>query len=167
MGSARRDAFTPSASPKASSAPFPWPMRPGTWRFSMKGSPGASATWRTWPWMRRAGWSSPSITAPDLSVFPINSDGRLGAISSYIEQTGPPGPNPTRQSQAHPHSVTLSSDNRFAIICDLDWTGCTSIASTPSERRWWRTIPLSHGCPRLGPRHSAFFPRRPLFVRAQ
>lgn len=55
----------------------------------------------------------------DVASFPLMGDGRLGERTSFIPQVGPPGPNPKRQDKPHPHSVTLSPDNRFAFVADL------------------------------------------------
>ena len=55
-----------------------------------------------------------------VAVFPVSNDGRLLDASSYVREAGPgSGVNPERQEAPHPHSIELSSDNRFAIAVDL------------------------------------------------
>lgn len=52
------------------------------------------------------------------AVFPIDDDGALQPACCFIQHEGS-GPNRQRQEMAHAHSVTLSSDNRFAYVADL------------------------------------------------
>jgi 6-phosphogluconolactonase len=90
-----------------------------------------------------------------VASFPILPDGRLGARTSLITQTGKLGPNTKRQDKPHPHSVTFSKDNRFAYVCDLGLdriyhyridlaaATLTPAAETPTT-------------PGAGPRHSKF-----------
>lgn len=53
-----------------------------------------------------------------VSVFPLNEDGSIAGISQLI-QHGPPSVVHKNQDAAHPHYVAISSDNRFAWVCDL------------------------------------------------
>jgi 6-phosphogluconolactonase len=64
-------------------------------------------------WLLAANYGSGSV-----AVFPIQADGVLGEISSFVEHKGQ-GPNHERQESAHAHSTTLTPDNRFVIIADL------------------------------------------------
>jgi len=57
--------------------------------------------------------------AGSVCAWPIAGDGSLGARSALLSDRGPPGPNHVRQSGPHAHSVTLSPDNRFVLVCDL------------------------------------------------
>ncbi|MBX7172237.1 MAG: lactonase family protein [Pyrinomonadaceae bacterium] len=54
----------------------------------------------------------------NVSVYPIEKDGNLGASVSLVQHSGT-GPNKDRQEAAHAHSITLSPDNHFAYACDL------------------------------------------------
>jgi len=54
-----------------------------------------------------------------VCVFPILAGGALGPRSSFFQHSGPPGPDRSRQSHPVPHSVAISPDNRFALVCDL------------------------------------------------
>jgi 6-phosphogluconolactonase len=50
--------------------------------------------------------------------FAINSDGSIGARTSFDQHTGS-SINPERQPSPHPHEVVLSPDNRFLFVPDL------------------------------------------------
>jgi len=89
--------------------------------------------------------------------FPIEPDGRLGARASLIPQTGPLGPNRVRQDAPHPHSVTLSPDNRFAFVADLGLDRVFSYRLAPKDGTIARNEPASAAiAPGAGPRHSKF-----------
>ncbi|HYC71649.1 MAG TPA: lactonase family protein [Opitutaceae bacterium] len=60
-----------------------------------------------------------SYSGGQVASFPIGPDGRLGPRAAWLAPTGELGPNRQRQDKPHPHSVTLSPDNRFAYVCDL------------------------------------------------
>lgn len=91
-----------------------------------------------------------------VASLPIRADGTLGPPGSVIQHTGS-SVNPTRQSSPHIHSVTLSPDNRFVLVCDLgldkiftyrlDPAGATLAPGTP---------PFVATAPGSGPRHAAF-----------
>lgn len=52
-----------------------------------------------------------------VAAMAIRADGTLGE-PSLTPHSGR-GTHPTRQERPHPHSVTLSPDNRFVVVCDL------------------------------------------------
>jgi 6-phosphogluconolactonase len=54
----------------------------------------------------------------NVTGFPIEKDGKLGASVSLAQHTGF-GPNKDRQEAAHAHSITLDRNNRFAFAADL------------------------------------------------
>src|SRR5215213_1766226 len=54
----------------------------------------------------------------NVSVYPVEKDGRLGASVDLAQHTGI-GPNKDRQEAAHAHSITLDRNNRFAFAADL------------------------------------------------
>ncbi len=54
----------------------------------------------------------------NVSVYPIEKDGRLGASTDLAQHTGF-GLNKDRQEAAHAHSITLDRNNRFAFAADL------------------------------------------------
>jgi len=92
-----------------------------------------------------------------VCALPIGPDGRLGDPATLIEHRGPLGPNQARQNTSHPHSTTLSPDNRFALVCDLGLDRIlvyrldpTKAALTPNQPPFG-TAPAG-----AGPRHSKF-----------
>jgi 6-phosphogluconolactonase len=60
-----------------------------------------------------ANFGSSSVT-----VFRINDDGSIGEQTAFMKHIGS-GRDPAFQSKAHPHSIDVSPDNRFAIVSDL------------------------------------------------
>jgi 6-phosphogluconolactonase len=92
-----------------------------------------------------------------VAVAPVNRDGTLGAVVSFVQQTGS-GPSP-RQAGPHAHSFNVTPDNRYAVAADLGAdklfvyrfnaaTGSLSAANPPS-------LALDAGA---GPRHLSFHP---------
>jgi 6-phosphogluconolactonase len=59
-----------------------------------------------------------NYTGGSVAVFPIEADGRLGEATSFVQHTGH-GSDPKRQEGPHAHSISLSPDNRFAMVDDL------------------------------------------------
>jgi 6-phosphogluconolactonase len=95
----------------------------------------------------------------NVSVYPIEKDGKLGASVDLAQHTGI-GPNKDRQEAAHAHSITLDRNNRFAFAADLgidklmiyrfdDKTGKLK----PNEAQ-----PFYQTKPGAGPRHFSFHP---------
>lgn len=95
----------------------------------------------------------------NVSVFPIEKDGKLGASVDLAQHSGT-GPNKNRQEAPHAHSVILSPDNRFGFVGDLgidkvmiyrfdDKTG----KLTPNENQ-----AFSQTKPGAGPRHFTIHP---------
>jgi 6-phosphogluconolactonase len=68
---------------------------------------------KTGRYVLMANFGSSSVT-----VLKINSDGSLGEETAFMKHVGH-GRDPSFQSQAHPHSIDVSPDNRFAIVSDL------------------------------------------------
>ena len=90
--------------------------------------------------------------------LPIDRDGSLGEHTSAVQHEGS-SVNAARQDSAHPHSINLDSENRFAFVCDLgldrtmiyrfDTATGTLAPNEPSN------VPATPGA---GPRHFAFHP---------
>ncbi len=94
-----------------------------------------------------------------VCAFPIGADGSLGARSALIDHKGraPLGPNRDRQAQAHAHSVTLSPDNRFALVCDLGLDRVFIYRIDPAAASLVpNDPPYAVAPPGSGPRHSKF-----------
>jgi len=108
---------------------------------------------RTGKWVLVANYNSGSIAA-----LPIHADGTLGEASSFIQHHGS-SVNPQRQQGPHAHFITISADNRFAIVCDLGLDevlvyrfDATHGTLTPNDP------PYAKVDPGAGPRHFAFHP---------
>jgi 6-phosphogluconolactonase len=88
-------------------------------------------------------------------VLPIEADGKLGPMSSFVQHKGS-SVDPRRQSAPHAHSINLDRDNRFAFVADL---GLDQVLVyrydgklTPNDP------PFAKVAPGSGPRHFAFHP---------
>jgi 6-phosphogluconolactonase len=90
-----------------------------------------------------------------ITSFPINADGSIGPRQSAFTSTGPLGPNTARQDKPHPHSVTLSPDNRFAYVCDLGRDKIICCRVDPASAKLTPNGEFS-SAPGAGPRHSKF-----------
>ena len=93
-----------------------------------------------------------------IASFPIKEDGSLGEAVSFVQHHGS-GADPRRQKGPHAHFITLSADNRFAIVCDLGLDevlvyrfNATDGSLTPND------TPYAKVAPGAGPRHFAFHP---------
>jgi 6-phosphogluconolactonase len=92
-----------------------------------------------------------------VAALPIRPDGTLGP-PTITQHTGR-SVNPTRQEKPHVHSVTLSPDNRFAIVCDLGLDRIFSYALDAAHARLTpATPPFVATEPGSGPRHFKFSP---------
>jgi 6-phosphogluconolactonase len=93
-----------------------------------------------------------------VSAFPIEHDGRLGAMSSLIEAHGS-SVNHERQAGPHAHEVVISADNRFVYVPDL---GLDQIRIYPLDPSQAKLAANNHSFakvdPGSGPRHMAFGP---------
>ena len=96
----------------------------------------------------------------NIRVYPIDSDGVLGAPSEHIEIDDSTGPNPERQDVSHPHMIVPTPDNRFAVVPDLgtDKVYLYALDAAAGKLSLSRTLDLPAGA---GPRHVAFHPTLP------
>ncbi|MBS1794830.1 MAG: lactonase family protein [Acidobacteria bacterium] len=95
----------------------------------------------------------------NVSVHPIEKDGRLGDFVQLLQHTGF-GPNKDRQEAAHAHSITLDRNNRFAFAADL---GIDKLMIYAFDDRTGRlkaneNDPFHSMKPGAGPRHFTFHP---------
>jgi len=54
----------------------------------------------------------------NVSVLPVQSDGRLGEATDFIQHEGS-GADPSRQAGPHAHSINLDPNNLYAFAADL------------------------------------------------
>jgi len=91
--------------------------------------------------------------------YPLGPDGALGPRGPLQEERGPPGPNLPRQAHAHAHCVTLSADNRFALVCNMGIDRIFVYRIFPDEARIAPdAVPAVSAPPGAGPRHGKFSP---------
>jgi 6-phosphogluconolactonase len=90
-----------------------------------------------------------------VASMSIRADGTLGA-PNIIRHEGK-GPHPTRQEKPHPHSVTLSPDNRYVAVCDLGLDKIFVYALDPATAKLTpAAAPFVATAPGAGPRHFKF-----------
>ncbi|GFZ83204.1 6-phosphogluconolactonase [Paenibacillus marchantiophytorum] len=91
----------------------------------------------------------------DVTVYPIEDGGGLGAHSPLVKHEGALGPQTDRQEAPHAHSIVPSPNNRFAISADL---GLDRLMVSRIDAE--RGILLPHGeavmKPGAGPRHLVY-----------
>ncbi len=98
-----------------------------------------------------------SYGAGYVASFPLAADGRVGECATLLAHSGPLGPNKVRQDKPHPHSVTISPDNRFALVADLGLDRVLVYSLDPAAG----TLALHDPAfiptpPGTGPRHTKF-----------
>jgi len=90
-----------------------------------------------------------------VSVFPIQTNGRLGAATAHVQHPG---------TAPHPHCVTIDSSNHFAFVCDKGLDQIRSYIFDPiAGTLTTNTTLITSVAAGSGPRHMAF---DPLFKRA-
>lgn len=100
-----------------------------------------------------------------VASFRILPDGTLSEPVDRIDfkdqaKFGHSGPNRERQDAPHPHSATISPDNRFLLVCDLGNDHISVFSMDPATARLSTSDPFlfSNNRPGSGPRHVAFHP---------
>jgi 6-phosphogluconolactonase len=95
----------------------------------------------------------------NVSVFPIENDGKLGASTDLAQHTGF-GPSKDRQEAAHAHSITLDRNNRFAFAADLgiDRLMIYQFDNKTGKLEPNKAQPFFQAQPGAGPRHFTFHP---------
>ncbi len=93
-----------------------------------------------------------------VAVFPVQSDGRIGEASAFVQHTGS-SVNRERQEGPHAHWIETTPDNRFAIAVDL---GLDELLIYRFDAKTGTLTPNNPPYAKLdpgaGPRHLAFHP---------
>jgi len=90
-----------------------------------------------------------------VAAIPLLADGTLGAPHP-IQHTGH-SVDPKRQTEPHVHSVTLSPDGRFALVCDLGLDRIFTYRLDAAKAELFPgEPPFVATAPGAGPRHFAF-----------
>lgn len=101
----------------------------------------------------------------NVTVLPINADGRLGAATAVVQHYGS-GANPDRQAEPHAHMVAPDPTNRFVFAADLGIDKLLIYRLDQAAGTLTPNDPPSAALhPGAGPRHFAFHPgNRYLYV---
>lgn len=95
-----------------------------------------------------------------VAMFPIQSDGRLGPASDFVQHVGS-SVNPERQQGPHAHSINLDPTNRYALVADL---GLDKVLVYRLDFAHGKLVPNDPPfvavAPGAGPRHLDFHPSR-------
>jgi 6-phosphogluconolactonase len=92
-----------------------------------------------------------------VAAFPLAADGQLGERTAFLAHQGPLGPNKTRQDKPHPHSATLSPDNRLVFVADLGLDRVLAYRLDPAAAGLTPNDPaFITVTPGSGPRHTKF-----------
>jgi 6-phosphogluconolactonase len=98
-----------------------------------------------------------NYTSGNVVVFPIQPDGKLGAHTAVVKDSGSLGPRKDRQEAPHAHWIGVSPDNRFVFVSDL---GLDAILSYRFDATKGTLTPNNPPVAKLaagaGPRHVAF-----------
>jgi 6-phosphogluconolactonase len=98
-----------------------------------------------------------------VASYRIQPDGTLSRPVDRIDfkdhqKFGALGPNSARQDAPHPHSATISPDNRFLLVCDLGTDHITVFLINPETGQLSNPHAFSNDHPGCGPRHVVFHP---------
>lgn len=96
----------------------------------------------------------------NVATFPVLEDGRLGDASDVVQYTDSSVNHPERPKGAFPHSIDVSSNNRFAIVTALGLDKLFVYRFDSSHGSLVQNDPpFVSLAPGAGPRHIAFDPR--------
>jgi 6-phosphogluconolactonase len=110
---------------------------------------------KTGKWVFAANYSSGS-----LSVYPVNADGSLGAVSTHITHSGS-GAVKGRQDSPHVHCTFISPDNKWLYVPDLGIDKVMIYAfNVKTGKLTPGTQPFAESQPGGGPRHITFHPNK-------
>ncbi|MBA4166446.1 MAG: lactonase family protein [Chitinophagaceae bacterium] len=110
----------------------------------------------TGKWIAAANYSGGNFT-----VFPVKSDGSVGAAAQTIQHTGS-SVNKDRQEKPHVHSTVFSTDNRFLVVVDLGMDKITVYPFDASKEKPVTDEPVELNTPAgSGPRHILLNPSKP------
>jgi 6-phosphogluconolactonase len=98
-----------------------------------------------------------------ICSFRIQADGTLSQPVDRIDfkdrkKFGALGPASARQDIPHPHSATISPDNRFLLVCDLGTDHITVFLIHPETGQLSDPHTFTNDHPGCGPRHVVFHP---------
>lgn len=96
--------------------------------------------------------------AGSIASFALKADGSIGERTAFVQHTGS-SVNPTRQTQAHAHSIRVDPSNRFVLAADLGVDKVFVYRFDPGTGAIHaNNPPFAAVPPGAGPRHLAFHP---------
>ncbi len=99
-----------------------------------------------------------NYTSGNIAAFPIESDGRLGPHSAFVQHTGS-SVNKERQAGPHAHDILPSNDNQFVLTADLGLDELLVYRFDPKNGSLTPDDPaFAKVSPGSGPRHFAIAP---------
>ena len=60
-----------------------------------------------------------NYTSGNIVVFPLGTEGKLGAVTANVRDEGKLGPNKERQDGPHAHWIEATAHNHFVYVADL------------------------------------------------
>jgi 6-phosphogluconolactonase len=99
-----------------------------------------------------------SYRAGRVFLYEMLEDGSVGSLLDEVVHTGS-GVNIQRQESAHPHSVFVSPNGRFAVVCDLGADRVVIYHLEQDANFLYRKSEWM-AYPGMGPRHFAFHPKQ-------
>jgi 6-phosphogluconolactonase len=93
-----------------------------------------------------------------VAAFPLQADGKIGAVSSFIQHEGS-SVNSQRQAGPHAHCIVPDPANRFALVCDLGLDKVLVYRLDDRGALVANVPPSVQVEPGAGPRHVAFDPQ--------
>jgi 6-phosphogluconolactonase len=104
------------------------------------------------------------VGAGSVTVYQLEPDGRLGAVTDHVEHAGS-GPVPGRQENSHAHMIAADPVTGDIFVADLGSDAIRVYALGHDGRLVAKDGSLMRAAPGAGPRHLAFHPDgRHLFV---
>jgi 6-phosphogluconolactonase len=96
-----------------------------------------------------------NYTLGSVAVFPVLKNGRLGETTAFVQHQGA-SVNPQRQKGPHAHAITLSPDNRFAIVADLGLDQLLTYSFDAAKGTLGTQPQIVKASAGAGPRHLVF-----------
>ncbi len=91
-----------------------------------------------------------------VAVYRLRADGQIGESVQLLQQHGS-GPNLARQEGPHPHFISVTANNRFALHCDLGLDRVFVYQFDPACGQLLKSS-AAELAPGAGPRHLDFHP---------
>ena len=162
---ARRMLYSVNEAPDASAAVTSFVLDPHTGELREAGKVGAGSPGPCYVSVDATGHAvfTANYSGGGVSSFRVQADGTLAGpveqVNFHDARFGTDGPQKDRQEGPHPHSATISPDNRFLVVNDLGHDVIVIFAIDADGARLTAAEPsVFHTAAGAGPRHVAFHP---------